>query len=133
MLKIKLARFGKKNQPHYRVIVSEARSKRDSGYVANIGSYAPTQTPKILNINMEAYTMWLSKGAQPTDTVAGLVKRLESGTPFPVKEKRPSRKARAKQIEAENTAKEAKAAEATAKEAEVEAPATEVETTPVTE
>lgn len=122
MLKIKLARFGKKNQPHYRVIVSEARSKRDSGYVANIGHYAPTQTPKLLVIDLEAYKGWLTKGAQPTDTVATLVKRFESGTPFPEKTARPSKKARAKQLEAA----EAAAQSAAAPEPEVvEAPAAE--------
>ena len=76
MLKIKLARFGKKNQPHYRVIVNEARSKRDGQSVALLGHYAPTQTPKVLQIDMEAYNGWIKKGAQPTDTVASLAKRF---------------------------------------------------------
>ncbi len=100
MLKIKLARFGKKNQPHYRIVVAEARSKRDSGYVANLGHYAPTQTPKLLSVNMELYKTWLQKGAQPTETVSGLVRRFESGNPFPVKAAGLSRKAKAKQAEA---------------------------------
>lgn len=101
MLKIKLARFGKKNQPHYRIVVTEARSKRDSGYVANLGHYAPTQTPKLLSVNIESYKTWVQKGAQPTDTVASLIKRFESGTPFPAKTPRPSRKTKAKQAEAD--------------------------------
>lgn len=96
MLKIKLARFGKKNQPHYRIIVNEARSKRDGQYVALLGHYAPTQTPKILSLDLKAYEEWLKKGAQPTDTVAGLAKRAASPTPFPVKAARPSKKAIAK-------------------------------------
>ncbi|NCN06218.1 MAG: 30S ribosomal protein S16, partial [Candidatus Pacebacteria bacterium] len=72
MLKIKLARFGKKNQPHYRLVVNEARDKRDGSYVAAIGHYAPTQTPKQLVIDVKAYKEWIGKGAQPTPTVAQL-------------------------------------------------------------
>jgi small subunit ribosomal protein S16 len=121
MLKIKLARFGKKNQPHYRFVVNEARDKRDGSYVAEIGHYAPTQTPKQLVIDVEAYKSWVAKGAQPTETVAQLFARFESGNPFPEKAKKPSKKAMAKAAEAkkaEAEAKEAaKAAEAEAKEA----------------
>jgi small subunit ribosomal protein S16 len=96
MLKIKLARFGKKNQPHFRMVVNEARDKRDGSYVALLGHYAPVQTPKLLEINMEEYRKWLVKGAQPTDTVANLVQRFESGNPFPEKKPKLSKKAKAK-------------------------------------
>ena len=95
MLKIKLARFGKKHQPHFRIVVNEARDKRDGKYVAKIGHYAPTLQPKILQIDVKAYQEWLKKGAQPTETVAGLFKRFQSDEPFPVK-KRISKKAKAK-------------------------------------
>lgn len=118
MLKIKLARFGKKKQPHYRVVINEARDKRDGSYVASIGHYAPTQTPKLLVIDLEAYKGWLAKGAQPTETVAALAARFESGNPFPEKKPRLSRKAKAKLA----VAKEAEAAAAAAP-APVEAPA----------
>lgn len=96
MLKIKLVRFGKRNQPHYRIVIQEARTKRDGGYTAKIGHYAPTQNPKILEINLEEYKKWIAKGAQPTETVASLAKRFESGKPFPPKKKRPSKKQVAK-------------------------------------
>ena len=119
MLKIKLARFGKKNQPHYRIVVNEARSKRDGAYTALLGHYAPTQTPKLLKIDMKEYKAWLVKGAQPTDTVAELAKRFESGTPFPPKKASLSKKAKAKLALAE----EEKAAAKTKKaEAKTEAP-----------
>ena len=127
MLKIKLARFGKKNQPHYRVVVNEARDKRDGSYVAAIGHYAPTQTPKQLVIDVKAYKEWVEKGAQPTPTVAQLFARYESGNPFPEKPKKPSKKAQAKAkaaAEAEAEAKEAAKAEAAAPKTE-EAPAEE--------
>lgn len=132
MLKIKLARFGKRNQPHYRVVVTEAKSKRDGKYTAAIGHYAPTQTPKILEIDMDAFKEWVGKGAQPTDTVAQLVARIESGNPFPEKKARPSKKARAKAAaEAEAKAQAAEEAKAAAAAPKEEAPAEE--TAPETE
>lgn len=95
MLKIKLARFGKKHQPHYRIVVNEARDKRDGKYVALLGHYSPV-APKELKIDVAAYQEWLGKGAQPTDTVASLFRRFQSGQPFPAKAARPSKKALAK-------------------------------------
>lgn len=96
MLKIKLARFGKRNQPHYRIVVNTDRDKRDGKYVALLGHYAPVQSPKLLEIDVAEYKSWLKKGAQPTDTVAALFKRYESGNPFPPKKAQLSRKAKAK-------------------------------------
>ena len=96
MLKIKLARFGKRNQPHYRIVVNKAREKRDGAYVAQVGHYSPAQNPKILEIDVAAFKSWLKKGAQPTITVAALFKRYQSGNPFPAKKSQLSRKAKAK-------------------------------------
>lgn len=97
MLKIKLARFGKKHQPHYRIVINEARDKRDGRYVVSIGHYAPTQQPKVLELDLVAYDEWQKKGAQPTETVASLAARVRSGKPFEIK-KRVSRKVKAKQL-----------------------------------
>ena len=104
MLKIKLARFGKRGQPHYRIVINEARDKRDGSYVEMIGHYAPTQTPKVLDVNTKKYDEWMTKGAQPTDTVRSLVERFKSGNPFPEKKPQLSKKAKAK-LEAEKAAK----------------------------
>lgn len=95
MLKIKLARFGKKHQAHYRIVVNEARDKRDGKYVALLGYYSPI-APKKLQIDVKAYEEWLTKGARPTETVAALFKRFQSGNPFPVKKAGLSKKAKAK-------------------------------------
>jgi len=141
MLKIKLARFGKKNQPHYRIVVNEARDKRDGSSVETLGHYAPTQTPKQLVIDVELYKKWIAKGAQPTPTVASLFARYESGNPFPAKAKKASKKAQAKvaleaeakaaAIEAEKQAKEdAAQAAKDAKEAQAEVAAPEVAEAP---
>ena len=120
MLKIKLARFGKKHQPHYRIVVNEARDKRDGKYVALLGHYSPV-APKALVIEVKAYEEWLKKGAQPTMTVAALFKRFQSGNPFPAKKAGPSKKAQAKAAAAK------KAAEAPQAEAPAEVAAEAVE------
>src|SRR3989344_6891658 len=96
MLKIKLARFGKKHQPLFRVVVNEARDKRDGSYVALLGQYSPIARPKILKINLPAYDEWLTKGAQPTTTVAALAARGRSGQPWVNKPAKMSKKAKAK-------------------------------------
>lgn len=72
MLKIRLSRTGKKHQPHYRVVVTEARSKRDSKNVDQIGHWHPTEEKLV--IDKKAYQEWVGKGAQPTDAVRKLVK-----------------------------------------------------------
>lgn len=123
MLKIKLARFGKRNQPHYRIVVTEARSKRDGKYTESLGQYAPTQTPKILNVDTKAYEAWVVKGAQPTETVAALFKRFTSGNPFPDKPAKLSKKAKTKK--AEKASAEAEAASAPVEDASAESPSTE--------
>lgn len=79
MLKIKLSRIGKKGQPQYRVIIAEARSKRDGAYVDHLGHYNPLATKDALKIDMKAYQAWLDKGAQPTDTIRDLVKKHQAG------------------------------------------------------
>lgn len=75
MLKIKLTRLGKRNQPHYRVVVNEAKTRRDGKYVDMLGHYNPLVNPAEIVIDMEKYTSWLKKGAQPTETVAQLAKK----------------------------------------------------------
>lgn len=77
MLKIKLSRKGKKNEPHYRVIVAEARSKRDGKVTDSLGFYTPTGAEKKVSIDLKKYQAWIEKGAQPTSTVKNLVERVK--------------------------------------------------------
>lgn len=72
MLKIKLTRIGKKGQPQYRIIVSEAKSKRDTKYTDLLGYYNPLTKPAQFRLDMTKYSSWLAKGAQPTDTIRKL-------------------------------------------------------------
>lgn len=75
MLKIKLARIGKKGQPQYHVVVIEDRTKSGTRSVAEIGYYNPLVTPKEFRLDTKAYTSWIAKGARPTDTVRALAKK----------------------------------------------------------
>lgn len=94
MLKIRLKRTGKRGQPHYRVVVSEASKPRDGKTVEEIGYYNPRTKPAIFDIEKERAEYWLSKGAQPTDTVAqyfvkeGLLKELKRGSTKPSTKKK---------------------------------------------
>jgi len=74
MLKIKLSRTGKKGFSTYKIIVAEARSKRDGRYLEALGQYNPNLKPKLIKINKKRVDYWLSQGAQPTDTVRRLLK-----------------------------------------------------------
>ncbi|MBR0381818.1 MAG: 30S ribosomal protein S16 [Eubacterium sp.] len=73
-VKMRLKRMGKKKHPIYRIVVADARSPRDGRNIDEIGFYDPNVEPADVRIDEEAAKDWLSKGAQPTDTVARLLK-----------------------------------------------------------
>lgn len=75
MLKIKLQRIGKRDQPQYRIVVAEARSKVSGRYVDLLGNYNPEAKGEQFKINQNKYQEWIKKGAQPTDTVRKLAKK----------------------------------------------------------
>lgn len=77
MLKIKLSRQGKKGQPHYRIVVAEAKSKRDGKVSDSLGYYSPLGAEKTIKIDHDKYQSWIKKGAQPTSTVKNLVERVK--------------------------------------------------------
>ncbi len=108
MLKIKLARFGKKKQPEYRIIVNEAKTKRDGKYIDLLGFYSPTQEPKVLKIDEKKYNEWISKGAQPTETVASLFEKLKNGEKLMPKRKKVSKKAKKRLAEQKKKQEEQK-------------------------
>lgn len=72
-VKIRLMRLGKKKQPVYRVVVSDARKARDSRYIESIGRYDARQEPSLIDIDNDKAVDWLRKGAQPTDPVRKLL------------------------------------------------------------
>lgn len=75
MLKIRLARRGKKRQPTYRVVVAESTSKRDGRFVEQIGHYDPMVNPEGILIHEDRALHWLSVGAQPTDAVRRMLEK----------------------------------------------------------
>ena len=74
-VKIRLKRMGQKKAPFYRIVVADSRSPRDGKFIAEVGTYDPTKTPSVFNINTEEAKKWLENGAQPTETVAKLFKK----------------------------------------------------------
>ena len=77
MLVIRLTRIGAKKQPTYRVVVSEARTPRDSREVERLGYYNPKTRPATLKVDRERVTHWLKAGAQPSATVKSLLKKYK--------------------------------------------------------
>ena len=74
MVKIRLRRMGAKKAPFYRIVVADARSPRDGRCIEEIGTYNPLTEPATIAIDAEKVQNWIKNGAQPTDTVRGLLK-----------------------------------------------------------
>ena len=73
-VKIRLKRMGKIRAPYYRIVVADARTKRDGRVIEEIGIYHPTEEPSVIEVKSERAQYWLSVGAQPTEQVAALLK-----------------------------------------------------------
>ena len=73
-VKLRLMRMGKTKQPTYRVVAADSRSPRDGRFIEILGTYEPRAEPSRINIDNDRARQWLSQGAQPTDTVAKLLK-----------------------------------------------------------
>jgi len=74
-LRIRLARYGAKKRPFYRIVVTNSESPRDGRFLEIIGTYDPRQEPAAVTVKEDLLSLWLSRGATPTDTVASLLKR----------------------------------------------------------
>jgi small subunit ribosomal protein S16 len=72
---IRLRREGTKNRPYYRIVVADSRSPRDGKFIEIIGTYDPKQTGQNSSFNVERADYWISKGAQPSDTVRSLLRK----------------------------------------------------------
>jgi len=75
MVKIRLKRMGAKKAPFYRIVVADSRTPRSGKTLAEIGIYDPTKKPSELRVDLDEAKAWISKGAQPTDTVKALLKK----------------------------------------------------------
>ena len=75
MLKIRLRRKGQIHAPFYRVIVADSRSPRNGRFIEEIGTYNPCVEPSEIKIDAEKAKQWIANGAQPTESVAKLLKK----------------------------------------------------------
>jgi small subunit ribosomal protein S16 len=75
LLRIRLTRVGKKKQPVYRIVVTEKKRARDSRFVEIVGQYNPRREPAEINLKAERVQYWLSKGAQPSETVRSFLRK----------------------------------------------------------
>lgn len=74
MVKIRMARGGRKNRPVYTIVATNSRSPRDGQFLEKLGQYDPKANEAIKNVNVEGIKTWLGKGAQLSDTVRTLLK-----------------------------------------------------------
>ena len=100
--KIKLTRIGKMREPHYRVVVADARTKRDGRSIETIGEYHPKNDPSVIRISADRAAYWLGVGAQPTEAVTAILKvtgdwqkfkGLPAPAPMKVAEPKPDKRA----------------------------------------
>jgi small subunit ribosomal protein S16 len=73
-VKIRLTRVGSKKNPIYRVVVADSRSPRDGRFIEIVGRYNPQTDPSTIDLDAAKIKDWMSKGAQPTEPVARLIK-----------------------------------------------------------
>lgn len=135
-VKIKLKRLGKVRQPFYRVVVMDARAKRDGRAIEEIGKYGPKEQPSFIEVNSQRAQHWLSIGAQPTEPVRAILRKtgdwqLFHGQPLPgpleAAEAKPDKKAvfeaAAKEAQVEQESRTSGAASAASAETAEPAPA----------
>lgn len=81
-VKLRLMRMGKKKHPTYRVVAADSRSPRNGRFIEILGTYDPRAEPSVVKIDTEKANHWISEGAQPTETVARLL-RVAEAQPVP--------------------------------------------------
>ena len=72
-VKIRLARYGAKKRPYYRIVVADSRTARDGRAIEQVGTYNPLTEPATLKLDLEKVDQWIANGAKPTDVVARLI------------------------------------------------------------
>ena len=93
-VKIRLRRMGAKKAPFYRIVVADSRYPRDGRFIEEVGYYDPTKEPSVIKIDEEKAKTWLANGAQPTDTVRGILVKtgVLEAKPMPAKTKAKKKK-----------------------------------------
>ncbi|HTB82681.1 MAG TPA: 30S ribosomal protein S16 [Candidatus Sulfotelmatobacter sp.] len=80
-VKIRMKRVGTKNTPVFRIVVADSRSPRDGKFIEEIGTYSPLQQGNNFTLKLDRAQHWISKGAQPSDTVASFIKKASKTAP----------------------------------------------------
>ena len=131
-VRLRLQRHGARKRPFYRVVAADQRSPRDGRFIENLGTYDPLPEQPEIRLNRKRIEYWLSVGAQPSDTVRSLIRKMNRGEPIvDLSEEGADAAARAAKAAARRQAREearkaaAKAAEASKKEEEEAAKAAE--------
>lgn len=78
MVAIRLTRQGSKNHPYYKVVVVDSRSRRDSGFIDQVGTYNPMAEGINYTLDLAKVDKWLSNGARPSETVASMIKKARA-------------------------------------------------------
>jgi len=96
---LRLARYGTKKRPFYRIVAADTRARRDGRFLEQVGTYDPTAEPPAVSLDRERITHWRGVGAVPSETVRGLLNRFMNAadTAF-----RPSRKKKATSLTTES-------------------------------
>ncbi len=76
-VKIRLKRIGAKNSPVFRIVVADSRSPRDGKFIEEVGTYQPLKKDNNITFDAERVQYWISKGAQPSDTVASFIRKAK--------------------------------------------------------
>jgi len=78
LVRIRLMRLGAKKKPFYRVVIADAKARRNGPFIEIVGIYNPKTEPAEINLKMDRVKYWLEKGAQPSDTVKKLIERVSA-------------------------------------------------------
>ena len=133
MVRIRLQRHGAKKRPFYRVVAADKRAPRDGRFIELLGTYDPLTEPPIVRLNKERVDYWIGVGAQPSETVNALIKKLGDGSAIDLSAKGADAAAKKANADARKAALQSKreetrkALEAAAKEAEAAAATAEAE------
>ena len=79
MIRLRLQRHGSKKRPVYRIVAADQRAPRDGRFRELLGTYDPRRTPIMVNLKMDRVDYWLGVGAQPTQTVTDLIRKVRAG------------------------------------------------------
>jgi len=81
MVKLRLQRHGSKKRPFYRVVAADSRCMRDGRFLEVVGTYNPIKDPAQVNLKLDRIDYWVGQGAQPSDTVASLIRQARKEAP----------------------------------------------------